>query len=83
MSIKGSASISYDREKIAEFFGGMEKAWFPEGKDDPDISLICVMPEEGYYRDTKSGKMVSLLKVAAAAITGKPMDDGIEGKLKL
>jgi Pyridoxamine 5'-phosphate oxidase like len=59
------------------------KAWIREVKDDPAISLIKVTPREGYYWETKNNKMVSLIKIAAAIVTGKTMDDGIEGKLQV
>jgi general stress protein 26 len=64
-------------------WSSIAKAWFTEGKDDPAISLVKVTPEEGYYWDTKNNKMISLIKIAAAVVTGKTMDGGIEGKLNV
>lgn len=81
MSIFGTAEILFDKNKIEEMWTPIARAWFTEGKDDPAISLIKVTPEEGYYWDTKNNKMVSLIKIATAIVTGKTMDDGIEGKL--
>jgi general stress protein 26 len=46
----------------------MAKTWFKEGKEDPNISLIKVIPEDAYYWDTKNNKMVSLIKFAMGAI---------------
>ena len=83
MSIFGMAEIVFDKDKIAEMWTPIAKAWFTGGKDDPAISLIKVTPEEGYYWDTKNNKMVALIKIAAAIVTGKTMDDGIEGKLSV
>jgi hypothetical protein len=43
-----------------------------------------VKPEDAYYWDTEHGKMVSFLKIAAAAISNKETDDGgVEGKMKI
>lgn len=82
MTVYGHASIIRNREKTEELWNAFVKAWFPEGKNDPNLTLIRVRPYETYYWDTKDGKMVSLLKIAAAAITGKPNNDGgIQGKL--
>jgi general stress protein 26 len=81
MTIYGSASISTDKLKIDEIWSPIAKAWFNEGKDDPRITVIKVTPEHGFYWDTKHGKTISLIKVAAAAIAGRTMDDGIEGQL--
>lgn len=83
LSVEGQASISQDRQKIDELWSGFVKTWFTEGKDDPNLTLIQVTPVTGYYWDTKHGKMVSLLKIAAGAVIGKTMDDGIEGKLTI
>jgi general stress protein 26 len=83
MSIFGTAEIVFDREKVAEMWTPIARAWFTGGKDDPAISLIKVTPQEGYYWDTKNNKMVSLVKIAAAIVTGKTMDDGIEGRLSV
>jgi general stress protein 26 len=80
--IHGAASINYDKEKIKELWQPLAKIWFTEGADDPRISVIRVSMNDGYYWDTKHGKMVELAKMAVALLTGKTMDDGIEGKLK-
>ena len=83
LSVAGTAEILYDRQKIEELWNPIAKAWFTEGKDDPRISIIKVQPEQSYYWDTKHGKMVSLVKIAAAIISGKTMDDGVEGVLEV
>ena len=60
----------------------MANAWF-DGKDDPNVSVIRVTPEETYYWEPKVGKFVSMLNFATAAITGQKTDneDGREGNL--
>lgn len=83
LSIYGSAEIVNDRSKIEKLWTPMAKTWFREGKDDPNISLIKVTPEDAYYWDTKNNKMVSLIKFAMGALGFTPKDDGgVEGKLK-
>ena len=83
LSVYGTAEIIFDKEKIHEMWTSMAKAWFPGGEDDPAISLIKVMPEYGYYWDTKNNKIVSLFKIAKSMVTGETDDDGIEGTLKV
>lgn len=82
MTVYGTAQITKDRKRIEELWNPLVKAWFTEGKDDPRISVIKVMPEEAYYWDTKHSKMVAMMKVMVSALTGKTMDDSLEGKLK-
>lgn len=83
MSVYGHAMIIEDRNKIEALWNPMAKAWFKGGKDDPSLSLILVIPDEAYYWDTKNSKMVSMVKILSSVVSGKTMDDGIEGKLKV
>lgn len=83
ISLHGSSQVLYDKETIKELWNPIVKTWFQGGVDDPNISIIKVTPDDAYYWDTKHGKMISFLKIVAGAITGKTMDDGVEGKLKV
>jgi len=83
LSIFGHAEIVRDRNKIEELWTPLAKAWFTEGIDDPSITILKITPKEGYYWDTKNGKVISLIKIAASVLTGKTSDNGIEGKVKI
>jgi general stress protein 26 len=83
LTLHGTATILYDRDKIEELYSPIVKVWMPGGIDDPNLSVIKVIPEDGYYWNNKNGKMVAIAKMTAALVTGKTMDDGIEGSLKL
>ncbi len=83
LSVYGTATISRDREKIEEFWSDIAKAWFPEGQDDPRITVIKVAPEQGFYWDTKDGKLVSMVKIVASAVTGKTFQEGVEGTISV
>lgn len=83
MYLAGSARISRDPKKIEELWEPMIKVWFTEGKDDPRITVIEVIPEEGYYWDNKHGNVVAGIKMMVGAVIGKTLDDSIEGKIKI
>lgn len=83
LSIYGIAEIVIDQAKIDELWNPFLKVWFQNGKDDPKISLIKVEPTNVYYWDTKHGEAVAFIKMAASIITGKTMDDSVEGKLEV
>lgn len=83
LTVYGTATITTDRAEIEQLWTPIAKAWFTEGKDDPDLTVIKVAPQEAYYWDTKNSKAVSMLKILAGSITGKTMDDGVEGKLSV
>jgi general stress protein 26 len=83
LTLVGRAEISADRNKIEELWEPILKTWFTEGVNDPRISVIRVVPEDGYYWDTKHNRMVAFGKMLVGAILGKTLDDSIEGKLKV
>ncbi|HLT09037.1 MAG TPA: pyridoxamine 5'-phosphate oxidase family protein [Cyclobacteriaceae bacterium] len=83
LSLFGKAAIYRDREKIEGLWTPIANAWFEEGKNDTNITVLKVSPIEAYYWDTPNGKMVTLLKIAAAALTGKRMDTGEQGEIEI
>ena len=83
LELNGQASISQDREKIAELWEPILKTWFVEGKDDPRVSVIKVVPTDGYYWNTKHGNIVAGVKMLIGAAVGKTLDDSVEGSLDL
>jgi general stress protein 26 len=83
LTLYGRGVISTDKAKIKELWQPILKTWFTEGIDDPRITALCVTPTDGYYWDTKHNRAVALAKMVVGAITGKTLDDSIEGKLKV
>lgn len=83
LSVKGWAEVMQDKRMVDELWTPIAKVWFTEGKDDPRISVIKVKPDEAYYWDTKHGRMVEMFKMLTSLVTGKTMDDGIEGTIKV
>jgi general stress protein 26 len=70
VSVSGRAEIVRERAKIDEKWSAPLKAWFPDGKDDPQIALIRVHPEKGEYWDSPSSTLVHIYGYAKAALTG-------------
>lgn len=83
LSIYGTATITTDKALIEELWEPILKTWFTEGKDDPRITAIVVNTQDGYYWDNKHGNAVAFVKMAAGALTGKTLDDSIEGTLNV
>jgi general stress protein 26 len=80
LTVFGTASISTDRELIDRLWNGLIEAWF-DGKDDPNISLICVQPSAAHYWDTEGGRLVTMAKILTRAATGSHIEIGHEGDL--
>lgn len=68
MSTKGNARINTDKNKMAELWSPIMKAWYPEGLEDPDMVLIEFHPSEAEIWDGK-GKVVGLLKILSSIMT--------------
>ena len=83
LSVYGEATILVDPKIAKELWNPIAKTWFVEGVNDPELTIIKVIPSDAYYWDTKNNKTVSLLKIIAGAVTGKTMDDGVKGKISV
>ena len=83
VSISGEASIVKDRGKIDELWSDGLKAWFPKGKEDPNICLIEVNPVSAEYWDQPSSKIVQAFGYLKARITGNPEKMGDNATIRL
>lgn len=81
LDVWGSASVITDKQKIKEKWTPMVKVYFSEGADDPNLALLKVTPQDCYYWDNETGKMVYFLKAAASIVTGKRLAKGAQGSL--
>lgn len=75
VSISGSAAVVDDIEKKLALWSNLVAAWFPKGVDDPDLALVRVRIRQAAYWDVTSSKLVQLIKMAKAAVTGKPPEN--------
>ena len=83
LSVSGKASIVNDEKRKEELWNPFTKAWFPEGKDDPNLLLLKVTTDEAAYWDSSASKMVVFFSMIKAAVTGTTPDGGEHGKLDL
>ena len=83
VAVKGRGSVSRDRAKIHELWNPMYKAWFPEGEDDPAVTVLRVDVSEAQYWEASASRLVRGAKYLAAAVTGGKVDLGETGKVTL
>lgn len=83
VSVSGTARNVKDKAKIDELWHEPLKAWFPEGKDDPNISLIRVSIDQAEYWDAPSSTLVHLYGMVKATLTGEPAHPGDNKKINL
>ncbi|MBC7474203.1 MAG: pyridoxamine 5'-phosphate oxidase family protein [Candidatus Sericytochromatia bacterium] len=85
VSVSGEAQLITDKDKMKELWSPLLKAWFPDGLDDPNLSLIKVNVEKAEFWDSPSSKMVMLVGFVKAIVTGKTYQpsDSEHQKVKL
>lgn len=71
ISVSGKAEVVVDKEKAAQLWSPMHRAWFPEGVNDPELVMIKVNVESAEYWDSPSGAVVQLFGFAKAMVTGE------------
>ena len=81
VTVTGTGRIVNDRAKIKELWSPFWKAWF-DGPEDPNLVLIAVTPSEAEYWDSGS-RVLALLKMAAAGVTGKKLEVGENQKVSM
>ncbi len=62
VSLSGKANVIDDRELIDKYWNPFVAAWFPEGKDDPDVALLEVKVEMGEHWKAKESKNVPAVR---------------------
>jgi general stress protein 26 len=72
VSVSGAAYVVEDLAKKEQLWSKMAQAWFPGGPTDADLALVQVKISHANYWDVKESKIVQLIHMATAAVTGKP-----------
>jgi general stress protein 26 len=81
VSVSGTATLVRARAKIDELWTPVLKAWFPKGKDDPDVALLKVDVTKAEYWDSPSSTIVKLVGFTKAVLTGQQYRPGENEKL--
>ena len=71
LSVAGHGRIVHDAAKVDELWNSMVEAWFPDGKDSPDVALLLVQSDSAEYWDTPGGRIASALAFAKTKVTGE------------
>ena len=80
--VAGELAEDKDRTKIAEFWNANVAAWFPEGKDDPELTLLKLTPEDAQVWIARGGPLNYAFQVAKANITHTTPDVGGAGAVQ-
>ena len=83
VSLSGTANIVQDRAKIDELWTEAAGAWFPKGKDDPNVALIRFEAEDAEFWEVPGGTLAAGFGYLKAMVTGGTPDVGESGKVHL
>jgi general stress protein 26 len=84
VSVSGTAAVVEDAAKKQQLWNKMSEAWFPGGPNDPDLALVQVRITHANYWDVRESKLVQLVEMAKAVVTGKPPTDmGKHGEVRM
>ena len=81
VSVSGTANVLDDRPRVEELWSTAARAFW-ESKDDPNIRILRVRPATAEFWDSP-GKIVTSVKMMAAAVTGSRPDLGANRKVVL
>lgn len=81
-SVYGTASLVNDRTKMRELWNSMVKAWFPQGVEDPHLTLVRLDIARGEYWDTDQNSLLKMFEVGRAIAGNRRPQVGEKGTIE-
>lgn len=76
VSITGQAELVVDKAKLDELWSPVYNAFFEQGKEDPNLQLIKIVPHGAEYW-LSGNSVVNVFKMTVAAIKGNKISDSL------
>ncbi len=86
MCIHGTAKYEKDKALVEELWSEAWRVWFPKGKDDPELCIITVTPQEAEFWDNSGSEgLIYAFEAAKAYLQGKKpaVDEQIHAKVRM
>lgn len=74
VSIAGRAEVVEDPARLREYWSSSVDAWFPEGPEDPNITLLKVDAASAEYWSSPGGVVATVVSLVKSKITGEPYE---------
>ena len=71
VSLAGTAVVVDDLEKLRALWNPAVEAWFPDGPEDPAVTLLKVDALSGEYWDSPGGRVATLISLVKSKLTGE------------
>lgn len=75
-SVTGALRQAHDRDRIEEYWNPHVAAWFPKGKEDPRLTLMCLDVSRAAVWVSDTGPMKYAFEVVRANVTKTTPDLG-------
>lgn len=82
VSLTGTAQVVDSQERVDRYWSPVVEAWFPDGKEDPSVSVLKFSADGGEYWDTPGSRVATAIAFVKAKVTGEPIE-GDTGKVDL
>ena len=81
VSVRGVAHIDRDRATIDALWSPVQKIFFPQGKDDPNLVVLRVRVRDAAYWESAGNFIARALDFASGMLSKEPRDLGKHGTL--
>lgn len=76
VSLTGTGRAIRDDALISKYWNPFIAAWFPDGKDSPDVGMLEIRIHKGEHWDSNSSNMVKSFKTIKAKLKNEQPDLG-------
>lgn len=81
--VSGELSLQHDTDRIEKYWNAVVAAWYPEGKSDPRLTMLCLDVRDAQVWLNEAGPVKFAFEIAKANMTGKEPDLGGSRRLNL
>ena len=74
--IGGQLSVRRDAERMDKYWNAVVAAWYPEGKDDPRLTMLCLDAEDAQVWIAEAGPLKFAWEIARANLERRQPDLG-------
>lgn len=83
LHLQGRAVVVENQAQLTDLYTPVQRTWFPDGPDDPNITLIRFDAGQGDYWDGHQSMLRLAFAFAKSVVTGTPGASGNAGVVKL
>jgi len=81
--VRGRLAQQVDAERMKRYWSPVVAAWYPEGRDDPRLTMLCLEAADAHVWLSETNPVAFGLQIARANMTGRAPDVGESRSLDL